>query len=367
MSIWKYYKWLPSIADRYRFTRGEGLTPLIRSSVIGKRLGLNNLFFKLENLNPTGSYKDRFAAVTVSRLLQLKQKMCIATSSGNTGAALAAYCASAGIRCLVMAVEGAPRDKLLQMQAYGAWVYEISGFGLDPAITEEVFTALRNFALEADMPLPVSAYSFYAEGMQGVETIACEILEDLDAHHIFSPAGGGGLTLAVARGTHKFLLESQMSFNTKVHCVQPSGNNTIAGNLRNNETIASKISASTTSISGLQVPDVLDGNEVIQACRNSGGTGFVVEDNDVYRWQSELAKSEGIFCEPAGAVALTGVVSALEEGSIDPDENIVCLVTGSGFKNLKVVLEKFPLIPVKTSTIKNMNNVLYAQNIQIRS
>ncbi len=90
---------------------------------------------------------------------------------------------------------------------------------------------------------------------------------------------------------------------------------------------------SRTAISGLQVGSVLDGDAVIEACRRSGGQGHLVTDERVWEWQARLARAEGIFSEPAGAVALAGVEAALARGELQPDDTVVCLVTGSGFKD----------------------------------
>jgi threonine synthase len=95
---------------------------------------------------------------------------------------------------------------------------------------------------------------------------------------------------------------------------------------------------SRTAISGLQVGSVLDGHEVIAACRAGGGQGHVVSDEAVWRWQARLAREEGIFSEPAGAVALAGVEQALSRGEIRRDTPVVCLVTGSGFKDERALL-----------------------------
>ena len=118
-----------------------------------------------------------------------------------------------------------------------------------------------------------------------------------------------------------------------VHCVQPEGNDTIAGPLRSGMPSATAVARSTTSISGLQVPNVIDGNQVITACRLTGGTGFTVPDELIYLCQKQMATKEGIFCEPAGATALAGVVKALENGEVNADDHVVCLVTGHGFKD----------------------------------
>jgi threonine synthase len=334
MSIWKYAdKWgAPPEADAV--TMGEGNTPLIRSRRIGPALGLKNLWFKYEGGNPTGSYKDRFAAAAVTHLKREGRRVCLGTSSGNTGAALAAYCARAGLGCFLAIVEGAPEGKLRQMRAYGAHLYRIKDFGASPEVSAGVMHGLRGLAEELKAGYEISAFVLSPRGMAGVQTIGYEVADALpgEKFSIFSPAGAGGLTLAVARGVQG------AGDRGRVHCVQPAGNDTIASPLRSGA-VAAKAVTSTTAISGLQVGGVLDGNDVIAACRRAGGQGYVVEDDTVWSWQARMAREEGIFSEPAGAVALAGVAQALARGEVAPDEHVVCLVTGSGFKDERSLLK----------------------------
>lgn len=332
MSIWNWSdRYSPTVDPGFQVTRGEGQTACIRSRRIGPALGIKNLYFKLESTNPSGSYKDRYAALAVSHMLQRSQRTCIATSSGNTGAALAAYCAAAGIRCQIAVVESAPLAKLQQMMAYGAEIQKVRGFGMDAAITNQVFDRLHQLAEGPECELQISAYLYSPLGMQGVESIAFEIQAqfsslDRSVDHVFCPAGGGGLTLATARGFLK------TSARPAVHCVQPEGNDTIAGPLRNHSDQATDLQC-TTSISGLQVASVLDGHDVIAACRASGGTGYTVSDAETFEVQKRMAREEGIFCEPAGAVALAGALSGFRNGELDPKAAVVCIVSGSGFKD----------------------------------
>ena len=319
---------------------GEGNTPLIRARRIGP--GSLELFLKLESVNPTGSYKDRFAAAAVSELLRSGSKICLGTSSGNTGAALAAYAAAAGLPCVLAIVDEAPEAKLQQMAAYGATLVRISGFGTDANVTERVLGALPQLASEFHTNIQVSAYKYAPIGMRGVEGIGMEIAETLfrtlqsDSSrptHVFVPAGGGGLALAVARGfrrAHDGGLAPPEGVS--VHVVQPEGNDTIASRLRGGHATA-RPCVCTTRISGLQVASVIDGDETIAACRASGGTGFVVTDEAIISAQGRLAREEGVFAEPAGATALAGAHRALERGDIPDDARVVCLVTGSGFKD----------------------------------
>jgi threonine synthase len=328
--IWKWADRLGDVPEAsHRITLGEGGTPLIRSRRIGPDVGLTKLYFKLESSNPTGSYKDRFAAAAVSHLLARGTAHCLATSSGNTGAALAAACAVAGIPLHLAIVEPAPDDKLRQMLGYGARLQRIRGFGLDPNTTAETFAHLQLLGNRPGWSLEVSAYSVSPHGMRGVETIAHELDEELDSRidHVFLPSGGGGLCLAVARGF------DHCQASPAIHCVQPEGNNTIAGPLREGRDHGRRADPCTTKISGLQVPNLLDANQVIAACRASGGNGHLVTDAAIYELQQRLAREEGIFSEPAGAVALAGALHAAARGEIDRDAPIVCVVTGSGFKD----------------------------------
>jgi len=339
MSIWKYAERFSGADTPFQLSLGEGDTPLVPSRSIGPKAGFKQLYFKLESVNPTGSYKDRFAAAAVADMRMQGKKRCIATSSGNTGSALAAWCAAAGLDCHIAIVETAPQGKLLQMLAYGAKLYRIRGFGTDPDITQQTLETVQQIGDKPDSALQISAFQYSPAGMNGVQTISFELIDQLDRPpgHVFCPAGGGGLTLAVARGfaNSRSGIASDV-VQPKIHCVQPQGNNTIAGPLASGSEEASPVQC-TTLISGLQVPNVIDGDEVIAACRASGGTGHVVEDEEIYTLQSRLASEEGIFCEPAGAVALAGALRAMRTQTVNAEESVVCLVTGSGFKDMDSV------------------------------
>lgn len=337
MSIWRWAQHFEPIPETSRIDLGEGDTPLIRSRKIGPEAGLNELHFKLESTNPTGSYKDRFAAAAVSDIRARGEKRCVATSSGNTGAALAAYCAAAGVRCQIAIVETAPEDKLRQMLAYGADLFRVKGFGLDPAVTASTFETLNEVAAAPEASLQISAFKYSPVGMSGVRSISFELVEQLPlVKHVFCPAGGGGLTLAVAQGFQIARDQNPTTAAPAVHCAQPEGNDTIATPLRNGDDQARDVQCA-SAISGLQVANVIDGHEVIVACRASGGTGHTVSDQEIWDTQRQLAIEEGIFAEPAGAVALAAALKARAAGEINANEPTVCLITGSGFKDASSV------------------------------
>lgn len=328
MSVWRWSDRLCPVAESHRITLGEGRTPLVRSRRLGPSLGLNQLYFKLESANPTGSYKDRFAAVAVSHALASGVRRIVATSSGNAGASLAAYCAAGGIPLHITTLEAAPADKLAQMRAYGASVVRVQGYGPQNDVNLRVCFRLRQRGQEPDCAFLISSFRDCPEGMTGIQTIAYELAEELPSgiDHVFCCAGSGGLALGVARGFQ------QLGLCTKVECVQPVGNATIAGPLRTNAATAEPVSCQ-SQISGLQVSIIIDGQMALDAVRQSGGGGHLVTDEQAWSAQLQLARQEGIFAEPAGAVPFAGLQAAVVEGRVDADAAVVCLVTGVGFKD----------------------------------
>lgn len=336
--ILKYKNLIEGVENLQYFSMGEGETPLVRSRHIGPSLGLKNLFFKLESLNPTGSYKDRFGSLAIAGIVDHGGKLCIGTSSGNTGASLAAYSAIYGISCHLAIIDGAPMDKLDQMLAYGANLWMVKDFGIIEKKTKDTFSGLHQIAKEQNTIIQVSAFTYNPFGMQGVQTISYEISEELPrVKHVFVPAGGGGLTLGIIRGFEKWSMKESSFKIPRVHCVQPLGNNTIAGAIRSKNKRATAISMSTTKISGLQVPNIIDGDKVVEACFKYNGNGVVVKDESIFYWQNKLATTEGILCEPAAATAMAGVYNACKTGEINSNDKVVCLITGHGFKDQKAI------------------------------
>lgn len=282
------------------------MTPCIASAAHG-----DSLLFKLESCQPSGSYKDRFVAAEVARLAALGVKRVVATSSGNTGSALAACCARAWMACSVVVNADAPAGKLAQMRAHGARVLRVRGFAVDAAVTERVFGVLRGLGI----PLVVSAFRYCPEAMAAVSSIADELLP-FEPAHVFVPVGGGGLYAAVARGF----------FGVRVHAVQPAGCATVVDAWRARES-AARVVRSTTRISGLSVPNDIDATFALSMLYENGGEGIAVSDEEVFAAQRLMLSREGIYCEPAGAAAYAGWLK------LRPSGRSVCLVTGHGFKD----------------------------------
>ncbi len=310
-------------------TLGEGSTPLVESVSIGKSLRLEALYFKLETCNPSGSYKDRFAAAEMSRMLNAGVRACVATSSGNTGSALAAYSARYGVACAIVVNQHAPAGKLYQMQAHGARVIRVRDFATEPAVTMQVYDLLAELSKSEGIPLVVSAYRYCPEGMAGVESLSEEIARQAPQRldHVFVPVGGGGLFTAVCRGFSR-----PANAKPRVHAIQPEGCSTVVASFERGDTKIRPVN-STTGISGLSVPFDIDGSLALSELRRSGGFGLAVSDEEVLDAQRLLLGREGIYTEPAGATALAGLLRARREGRISEAGTAVCLVTGHGFKD----------------------------------
>jgi threonine synthase len=321
-------------------TLGEGNTPLVASARIGPERGAGRLFFKLESCNPTASYKDRFVAAEVTRILRSGARACIATSSGNTGASLAAYCARYGLLCLIIVNADAPAGKLAQMQAHGARVIRIPGFVSDPAITNAVFRQLEELAESRNVPFVISAYRYCPEGMSGVESIAHELASQApDVEHVFVPVGGGGLYTAVVQG---FQSAGRVP---RIHAVQPEGCSTVAASFaRGDQEVRPVIS--TTRVSGLSVPFDIDAGRALERLRACGGHAFEVSDDAIFAAQAMLMQ-DGIYSEPAGAATLAGWLRAIEQRVVHPEDPAICLVTGHGSKDplsVDAIARQYPAV-----------------------
>lgn len=309
------------MAPRVSTSSGEGNTPLVSSRRIARELGIEKLLFKLESANPSGSYKDRFIAAEIARLLDAGARSCIATSSGNTGASLAAYCARFDIGCTIVVSDSTPAGKLVQMAAHGARLIKVRGFTTDAAITERVMTLLREHASRRSAPLVVSAYRYCPVGMAGVESLGRELAGQ--AAHVFVPAGSGGLFIATGRG---------VAGAARVHAVQPEGCSTfVAAFHRGTDTIEPVVSR--TRVSGLSVPFDIDASLALAELRARGGLAIAASDEAIFAAQRMMMELEGIYAEPAGAAALAGLQIALETRAIDKTESAICVVSGHGFKD----------------------------------
>ncbi|MBX3288291.1 MAG: pyridoxal-phosphate dependent enzyme [Acidobacteria bacterium] len=327
----KYRQFLPIPKGVETNDLGEGNTPMVRSGTLNPG---GNLLFKMEQMNPTGSFKDRFASLETLLIKSSGRQAFIATSSGNTGAALAAYAARRGLDCFLFVNEVVPESKLNQMPVYGAKVFRVKDFGISHELSAPIFQRLQEFSVEENIPLVISAYKYCPDGMEGVKPIAYEIVEQLGKvpDRVFVPVGGGGLLSGIWRGFCDLKENGIVDSLPKMMAVQPELNDTLVTPLSQSLDKAREVST-TTTISGLAVQVDIDATMALQSVKASGGAGVLVTDEQIRDAKTRLSMEEGIYVEAAGASSVTGYLKALADGAVSEDETSVCILTGHGLKD----------------------------------
>lgn len=309
---------------------GEGGTPVIDLPAVARRLGVQSVSAKLETANPTGSYKDRVAAMSLSLARSRGYHGWIATSSGNAGMAMAAYGARAGLPGFICLAGSVPPEKSLPLLAYGAGcvtVVRVKGAGR-PEVDGHMFEQVRDAAARHELYLGVTLHAFNPEGMRGIDTIAYELAEqEPTATHVYVPVGGGGLLASVARGL------AQRGLRPRMVACQSSGCAPVVRFLAG-EIPAVTVERSTSEISALQLPRPPDGEMAAEAVVRSQGWGTATDDDAILAAQRWLASTEGVFVEPAAAATVAALLADADNGRLAPDARPVVILTGGGWKDL---------------------------------
>ncbi|WP_344232991.1 pyridoxal-phosphate dependent enzyme [Kribbella hippodromi] len=309
---------------------GEGNTPVVELPVLARRLGVRSVAAKLETANPTGSYKDRVAALSMSLARSRGYRGWVATSSGNAGMAMAAYGARAGIPGFLCLAGSVPPEKSLPLLAFGEGalqVVRVDGAGR-PEVDGAMFDQVREAAARHKLYLGVTLHAFNPDGMRGIDTIAYELAEQLpEATHVYAPVGGGGLLVALSRGM------ADRGLAPRLIACQPTGCAPVVRYL-DGEIPAVTVEGSTTGISALQLPRPPDGEAAVEAVAGSQGWGTAIEDEDILAAQRWLASAEGVFVEPAAAATVAAALADADRGRLRADARPLLILTGAGWKDL---------------------------------
>lgn len=326
--------------DRYRAilpittpipSLGEGDTPLLPSRRIGQALGLSQLYFKHEGLNPSGAFKDRAGAMVAALALQNGAKGIITASSGNASSAISAYCAAAGLRCVILMEPGNPPAKMRQTLVTGAYVLPIDGvFAHGPeALTDLMLDVAGRLNYYVGFVwAPVNPYI-----LEGIKTISYEIAARLPGTPdvVISPVGGGDMFVAQWRGYLELQRAGVIDKLPRMVAVQSLNAPPLLEAFQHGDQHVSTLSYARSKISGINV--AFSGDHALAAIRESGGLAVGVSDEQAFAMQHRLAIEEGIWVEPAGAAAAAALATLLERGEIDPNQRIVCILSGTGFKD----------------------------------
>jgi threonine synthase len=319
----RFASFLPLTEATPRLSLGEGSTPLVHARNLGRQIGCPNLYLKLEGSNPTGSFKDRGMVVAVAKAMEEGARAILCASTGNTSASAAAYGAAAGLEVVVVLPEGKiAAGKLLQAQVAGARVLAIEG-GFDEALA-----IVRELTQDPDPDHPVTLVnSVNPYRLEGQKTAAFEVCEDLGGapDYLAIPVGNAGNISAYWMGFTDYRAAGIVDTVPVMLGFQAAGAAPLV--------LGHPVSHPDTVATAIRIGAPASGDKALAARDASGGRIDSVTDDQILAAYRDLARLEGIFCEPASAASVAGVRMLAEADVIDRGSTIVCVLTGHGLKD----------------------------------
>jgi threonine synthase len=337
-NLWRYFELLPIHNPSNIVDLCAGFTPLHRSNRLAKLLGLKNLFFKNDAVNPTFSFKDRPASVGISKCIEFGIKTVGCASTGNLAAAVAAHAAKAGLPSYVFIPADTEPNKVIQAQLYGANLVAVDGTYDEINRLCTQIAEIYNWGF-----VNINIRPYYVEGSK---TLAFEVCEQLDwepPDHVIVPTASGAMLCAISKGFEEFkrigLIEEK---EIKISAAQPEGCSPIVSAFRAGSSEIIPVEHPQTVAKSLAIGDPGDGFYALKKIRESRGVAESATDEEIIDGIKLLAETEGIFTEPAGGVAVAVLKKLVDQGKIDADEKVVCYITGNGFKTLEAVSNLVP-------------------------
>ncbi len=336
--IREYADFLPVDPSGTVVTLGEGATPLIHAPSLSKVVGAN-VYLKFEGANPTGSFKDRGMTLAITKAVEEGSHAVVCASTGNTSASAAAYAAKAGIDCIVLIPAGyIALGKLAQALVYGAKVIQI----------RENFDRALEIVRELGEHKPVTVVnSINPYRIEGQKTGAFEVVDQLgdapDYH--FIPVGNAGNITAYWRGYNEYFKAGYSTKRPKMMGAQAAGAAPIVEGhpILKPETVATAI----------RIGNPASWAGAIEAKESSGGDIFAVTDAEILEAYRLLARQESVFCEPASAASVAGL---LKQG-VEPGSTVVCVLTGNGLKDPDTAISQ---IEVPTAVDADLDSIYEA-------
>ena len=330
-SLWRYLELLPVEEPRSGFY--SGFTPLVKADRLARELGIDELYIKDDSVNhPTFSYKDRVVSVAATRCVELGFPVFGCASTGNLAGSVAGHAARLGLPCYVFIPNDLEPAKVLGAAIYGPHIVAVEGNYDDvnrlcTQIADRYGWGFANINLR----------SYYAEG---AKTMGFEIAEQLGWRfpaHIVSPVAGGTLLPRIYKGLREFktlgLVEGQLP---KIHAAQPMGSAPVVQAIEAGLEFPEPVKPKTVAKS-LAIGNPADGFQVVKVVGETGGSAAMVDDEEILSAIELLARTEGIFTEPAGGTTLAATRQLIERGAIKPGESVVVCITGNGYKTADVM------------------------------
>lgn len=330
-SMWRWYELLPVHDSQHITSLGEGDTPLIHVSTLGKDLGLPYLYVKEEGLNPTGSFKARGLSAAVSKAVELGIRKLVIPSAGNAGGAMAAYAARAGIQSLIYMPKTSPIANIVESQIMGASIELVDGLiDLAGKLAEQKATEDDWFNLST-FKEPYRVEGKKVMGYEIAQAFGWKLPEV-----IIYPTGGGtglvGMWKAFKELDELGWLETRKF--PRLIAVQSEGCAPVVRAFDQGKTTSDYWEGAQTIATGLCVPKSFADQLILKDIRESHGQAVSVSDEEIRSYQQILAHKEGIFACPEGSATIAALDKLVERKLIHPDESVILFNTGTGLKYL---------------------------------
>ena len=324
--IEEYREFFPVTEKTTVVTLKEGNTPLIKSKNLLKKLGLDlELYFKFDGANPTGSFKDRGMTLALSKSLEEDSKAVICASTGNTSASASAYAARAGIKSIVLLPEGKIAfGKLAQALVHGAHVIQIKGN------FDEALNIVKALVQKYSITLVNSINPFRLEGQKSAAFEICDQFGFSPQYHAL-PVGNAGNITAYWKGYKEYKEAGKIISLPKMLGFQAAGAAPIV--------LGRPVEKPETIATAIRIGNPASWKGAVNARDESGGRIDAVTDEEILNAYSLIASLEGIFCEPASAASLAGVIKLYRENYFNNGDYVVCTLTGNGLKDADVVFK----------------------------
>jgi threonine synthase len=330
-TIWRYDAFLP-VGREHAVDIGAGFTPLLRADRLARELGIDNLWLKNDAVNPSYSFKDRVVSVAATKALEFGIDTLACPSTGNLAGAVAAHGAKAGMRTLVFIPSDLERGKIIGAAVYGPTLVAVKGTYDDVNRLCSELADTHNWAF-----VNINMRPYYAEGSK---TLGFEVAEQLGwkaPDHAIIPMASGAMITKIHQGLMEFARVGLIDdVKTRMHGAQARGCSPIVKAAQAGQTHP-RPEVPNTIAKSLAIGNPADGFYAVKVMKDSGGSGVMVEENEVADGIRLLAQTEGIFTETAGGVAVSAAKRLADAGTFAPGESVVIYVTGNGFKTLEVV------------------------------
>ena len=368
-SLWRYLPLLP-VSDPGGIgtpLRAAGATPVFSPDRLARQLGIHQLWVKDESRNPTASFKDRASAVVVARTREIGAEVVVTASTGNAGAALAGMSAAIGQKAVIFAPRTAPAAKIAQLLVFGAQVLLVDGtyddaFDLTVLAAQEFGWYCRNtgynpFTAEGKKTAAFEIWEWMCRGSGDENRISGEkVAEKFSKLSIFVSVGDGNIISGIHKGFKDLVDIGWLETSPRIFGVQAEGSAAVANAFFAGTEQITPVSANTLADS-ISVDLPRDGLRAVRACRDTAGSYILVSDEEILAAIPELGRA-GIFAEPAGATSYAGLVKAVRQGLINPDDPVLAINTGSGLKDVRAATQAVAPAPVIEPTLDAVKRMI---------